>query len=278
MPVNAGSAQGFNSGVQAPQSAAGYTAPLQTNLYSDSNPENTQLVNAQNSYNQFTQNIPQYQQQIQGQANDQAVTNTQNDQQNINTQANGRGLLYSGLNQGAQAGAATNEASNAANQIAQGNQGLQNLQYGYGNQLMNSYMNNWSGLQAQSAANTQNSLQQQGLQNQEIGGVLQGGAIAALALSDKDAKEDIKPADKALGLLVEKIEPKSFDFKDESEGEGKHYGLLAQDLEKSPAGKALVVETPKGKAVDLKKAVMTSLALHSTLSKRLKDLEAKRNG
>jgi hypothetical protein len=48
---------------------------------------------------------------------------------------------------------------------------------------------------------------------------------------------------------------------------------MAQDLEKSKAGKSLVMNTPTGKMVDTSQAVMTALAALGHVAKRLDKVE-----
>jgi hypothetical protein len=55
-------------------------------------------------------------------------------------------------------------------------------------------------------------------------------------------------------------------------------GIMAQDLEKAPAGKEVIEETPIGKALDIKRALGFSLAGVAGLDKRLQRLEAASGG
>lgn len=55
-------------------------------------------------------------------------------------------------------------------------------------------------------------------------------------------------------------------------------GIMAQDLEKAPAGKQVVSDTSEGKALDLNRAVGFSLAGVAGLDKRLQRLEAASGG
>jgi hypothetical protein len=52
----------------------------------------------------------------------------------------------------------------------------------------------------------------------------------------------------------------SFEYKNPELGEGRQVGMIAQNLEKTKAGKALVSETPIGKAIDIPKATGFALA------------------
>lgn len=110
-----------------------------------------------------------------------------------------------------------------------------------------------------------------------IGGAVDTGIGlgARLLTSDKDLKKDIKKADKQVDKMLDKLSPYSFEYKNKKHGEGKSTGIMAQDLEKSEAGKDLVVNTPEGKGVDVKKALGAIMASQARLARRLKDLEKK---
>jgi hypothetical protein len=53
-------------------------------------------------------------------------------------------------------------------------------------------------------------------------------------------------------------------------------GIVAQDLERSPAFDASVIETPAGKAIERDRALSTALAELGGLDKRLRALEGGR--
>lgn len=105
-------------------------------------------------------------------------------------------------------------------------------------------------------------------------------AMGSSLFSDKDLKKDIKKSDADVQEFLDKIKSYSFKYKDkEMQGESKdsNYGVLAQDLEKSKAGKSIVQKTPKGRAIDTVKGYGLVLAAQSNLNERLKKLE-KRKG
>lgn len=133
-----------------------------------------------------------------------------------------------------------------------------------------------------------------------IGSLLSaGGAIAAAALSDRRAKRDIRPLysdergksskEKLLAHyeggggggdevadLLDKIHPYAFKYKDpkaEGAAEGQRYGVMAQDLEKSPMGKSIVIEVGGHKAIDTGQAVGAILAAMASMNQRLKKTE-----
>lgn len=110
-----------------------------------------------------------------------------------------------------------------------------------------------------------------------IGGLVDTGIGAVKSIfSDENLKTEINEADNEIDEMLDKLSPYSFEYKDKKHGEGEHAGIMAQDLEKSKAGKNMVVDTAEGKAVDVKKALSTIMASQARLAQRLKDLEKKR--
>jgi hypothetical protein len=94
--------------------------------------------------------------------------------------------------------------------------------------------------------------------------------------SDRRGKKEIKDADLDVKKLVASLGAKSFRYKDTSApgtAPGRRWGVMAQDLEKSKAGKSLVTNTPTGKMVDTSQAVMTALAALGHVAKRLDKVE-----
>lgn len=230
------------------------------------------MVNSQNqNYQSFLSNLPGYQSSLTNQTIDQGNQQYNNAKSQIDTSANQRGLLYSGLKTGAEQGAANTAATGTQNQIAQNNQNLSNYATGYGNQVAQSNIGNYQGTVNAALQNYGFGLQQQGQNTQMLGGLLGGGlGLAGAAMfSDEDLKDDISDADDEANEMVSKMNPKSFKYKDDPDKDT-HYGIIAQDLEKSPMGKSLVIDTPKGKAVDIPKALAAVMAVQSVFDKRLK--------
>lgn len=98
----------------------------------------------------------------------------------------------------------------------------------------------------------------------------------ALMASDKRLKKNVKDADTDVEKFINSIRPKKFRFKNEKRfGKGEQLGFLAQDLEKSRAGKTMVLDTPGGKMVDTRLLSAALAATVSKLNKRVKDLEGK---
>jgi len=103
----------------------------------------------------------------------------------------------------------------------------------------------------------------------EVGGALGGTA------SDKNLKTDIKGFDAQ--SFLDSLKPATYNYKDpEQFGEGKQTGVMAQDLEKTDTGKALVEDTPQGKMVDYSKSPPVLLASLVDLHNRLKELEKRK--
>lgn len=234
--------------------------------------ENAQdMINTQNQqYADFDKNKAGYLSNQNNQALDEGNQEYNQQKEAIDKNANARGLLYSGLKQGAESGAANDAANKTQNKIATNNMNMNNYATGYGNQVAQSNIANYQG-NVQSALNQYGyGLAQQNQQNEMYGSAAGGaGKMAATFGSDKKLKEGISDADDDVEEMMSKLDAKKYNYKDDPEKK-EHMGILAQDLEKSPMGKALVIETPKGKAVDIAKALGAMMAVQSTIHKRLK--------
>jgi hypothetical protein len=235
-----------------------------------------QLGNLNNQYQNFVSSMPEYQANLNAQATDQGNSQYNQAKDSIDRSANRRGLLYSGLKEGAEATAANAAATNTANQIVNNNANLTNYANQYGNQVANANIGNYNTQVQNSLAQYGQGIQQQGMQNQMLGGLLGGaGSIGALAFlaSDEDLKENIDDGDDDAEEMLENLSAKKYNYKEDPKKQT-HMGILAQDLEKSPMGKALVVETPKGKHVDIAKALGAVLAAQAVLHKRMNKKDA----
>lgn len=99
---------------------------------------------------------------------------------------------------------------------------------------------------------------------------------AAVLLSDQNAKKDIKSGDKDIQRFLDNLSSKSYDYKDQEKNpKGKQLGVLAQDVEKSDAGKDMIVETDDGKAIEVTEAVSKLLSAVANLNRRVKKSEKK---
>ena len=106
-----------------------------------------------------------------------------------------------------------------------------------------------------------------------------GGGVMPFSFSDKESKMKAHLLDD----MMAKTKPYSFDYNNKgrklqaalgNNPDGRQYGVMAQDLERSPVGRSMVIDTPAGKVVDTNKAAMASLAANARLNERLERMEA----
>lgn len=104
-----------------------------------------------------------------------------------------------------------------------------------------------------------------------------GGAGAAMLLSDERAKENIKPGQKPVREFLDALQAAKYDYKEGLGGDRKEVvGIMAQDLEKSEAGRKMVQEIGGLKHVDMQRALFMALASSADLNKRLKSVERRK--
>jgi Chaperone of endosialidase len=138
------------------------------------------------------------------------------------------------------------------------------------NNQYNSYVGGIEQGNSASQAGMTNSLAQSGV---GLGTTLLGGL-----LSDERAKVDIAPGDDAVRALLAGLSAKTYRYKDPSlagAAPGNRLGILAQDLERTPHGKALVSEIDGVKRIDATQAVGVLLA---GLAAQQKDIDALKKG
>lgn len=116
-----------------------------------------------------------------------------------------------------------------------------------------------------------------------LGGLGQGAAtLLPLLASDERVKEDIKPASRDMYSFLDSLSGSKYRYKDASvEGTrpGTRYSVMAQELEKTPVGKTMVVDGEDGvKRVDYGGGLAAMLASQAELHKRLKRLERLKRG
>lgn len=116
------------------------------------------------------------------------------------------------------------------------------------------------------------------MQGQMLGGLFSAGgaAVGGLAKSDRNAKKRIKREAKKIDQMIRKLRPYSYDYKDKADGAGRQYGIMAQDLERSEAGRSLVVDTLEGKKIDTVRGYGAVLASLRRLDERLGKVEKKK--
>lgn len=98
------------------------------------------------------------------------------------------------------------------------------------------------------------------------------------SMSDESQKKKVNDGSGPISLFLDALEAKKFEYKEPDKfGEGERLGVMAQDVEDGgPIGKALVAETPNGKALDMAKGFGAILAAQAELHKRLKAVESKK--
>lgn len=126
-------------------------------------------------------------------------------------------------------------------------------------------------------------IQQDIAQNQMImagvgtGAQLTGQAVAAM--SDRRAKRDVRPAGEHVGKLLEALRPSCYRYREEVQdmpeaGRGERIGIMAQDLERTELGKALVKRGDDGlRRIDVGATTGLLLAALSDQHRRLKAVE-----
>lgn len=105
-----------------------------------------------------------------------------------------------------------------------------------------------------------------------VGGLSTIGSL----ISDERAKENVKDEGEGIARTMRALSAKSWDYKDPANGEGRHIGIMAQDLEKTEAGRWLVTERNGVKTIDAKKAIGALLASNAELTKRLDRVEGRK--
>lgn len=124
-------------------------------------------------------------------------------------------------------------------------------------------------------------LQAQQIQTENIGRVLGGAgqvgaAAAGAALSDESCKTDKKKGKDRIQKFLDSLEGMSYNYKEDT-GENpkdENIGVMAQDLEKTPEGKAMVVEDAEGnKQINFGKGFNALLASMTQINDRMKKIE-----
>ncbi len=205
------------------------------------------------------------------------------DQQNANAQLTG--ALNSGRS--ADVGLATSQAGlNQQTNLQQGqmdqtaklaNLDAQLRQTGMNDQARIAYLSQLTGMDAnQLQAQMQLYATQKGQTGLLPGLVSQMGQTAgqmASMASDERLKTNVADARSEVDEMLDALSPKSYDYKDEKWGKGRRAGIMAQDMERSEAGRRVVFETPEGKMLDVNKALSAALASSARLNERVRKLE-----
>jgi hypothetical protein len=151
--------------------------------------------------------------------------------------------------------------------------------YGQNDQAQLGYLNMLRET-GQGSLNTEAANYGSGMQQTGVGGGLVKGIGSMMALaSDERLKTDIRDGKDDIDEMLDRLVAKTYRYKDESKyGAGPRAGIMAQNLERSRAGKALVVDLPNDpgrKGVDMVKAVSAALASAARLNQRLRKVEGR---
>lgn len=227
---------------------------------------------------EFITQLPQFNQSLRNSADEQARGQYQNAAEGIRSNANSRGLLYSGLKRGAEEDTKAALSGQLAGKYADINQMLDTQANSLDEERLQRVLGGYQGDVQSAIQSYQLDMarrgQQQGLMGSILGaGAAGGGAALGMAMSDERAKKNKAKADKEVDELLSVIDPQVYEYKNEKNGEGKHMSPMAQDLEKSEIGKSMVQDTPEGKIVDYGKGFGAIMAIQSALDKRLKKIE-----
>lgn len=231
------------------------------------------LANGQNSVSalQLRQGL---QQQLAGQQSMAAGASPQNQLMAARNAASNMMNLGSGL-AGQQALAGLQERNAAWGQMA----GLQQAQAQMNLQGALGGYNAATGAYGAAMQNPPQTWQQQYLpligSGLSAGGSTIQGLGAAGVLSDERAKKNVKPGDADAKKALGRLNAVSYDYKDDRNGKGKQFGIMAQDLEKAGLGHA-VIDTSGGKLVHAGKAAAAALGLAASMHRRLNALEARK--
>lgn len=142
-------------------------------------------------------------------------------------------------------------------------------QQNYQNQL-----NKASGMAGQYANIAQGQRAAQDRQNAATGSLLNTAGMigGAYLMSDKNNKKDIQTSDSSVEDFLNSLNPKSFRYKNKNQfgaSDGENYGVMAQDVEKTPVGKTMVKNTPDGKMLDMQKGFGVILAALAALNDKI---------
>jgi len=193
---------------------------------------------------------------------------------------------------GSSALASRNISQAAAQQSAlQGASSLANAQQQFGQFLQGQQGLAQQGIQGMDEVAAKNYASQLGLAGarEEAGarrsaaqleGIATMGAALLPAISDKNAKKDIKSAKNTPmdpEHFLSKLSSHSYKYKDTKDGKGTFLSPMAQELEKAgPVGKSMVEDTPEGKVVNYGRGFGAILAAQADLNRRLQKVEGKK--
>jgi hypothetical protein len=102
-----------------------------------------------------------------------------------------------------------------------------------------------------------------------------GGGMGAMAAgSDINMKKEIRDARQDIQDFMDHLESFAYKYTTDIYDGGEHYGVMAQDVERSKVGKTIVLETDEGKYIHMGLGFGALLASVSNLNERLRKLES----
>lgn len=109
----------------------------------------------------------------------------------------------------------------------------------------------------------------------DLGTLVDIGTTLYGIFSDEDMKKDKQPlSDQDVEDVLNSLTGYTFKYKPETNlGDETHAGVMAQDLEETPMGEDIVIDTPSGKQIKGKEALSFALSALANINKRINDLE-----
>ncbi len=167
-----------------------------------------------------------------------------------------------------------------AQQLANANMQLQML--GMNDEARRAYLSQLAQMNQSEMASRMGQAQV-GMQQQDAyrGQMMQGAGVALAALSDERLKHDVEDGDADIDEMLDGLKAHSYRYNADAPrqytggmGDGRKLaGIMAQSLEGSKAGKAIVHDRPEGKVIDMVGATSVTLASLARLNARIRKLE-----
>lgn len=228
---------------------------------------------AQQQYAQdFRAQLPGMKNQMSTQLQSDAQSQLKDDLAAGRSSASSRGLLYGGIQQGNEGKQRQQAQRGLIGGISNMNMGLDDA----ANQMDSAAAQTGINMQQQQQAmqNTiyQNAMAQMNSQNQIFGSVASSAGLLAM-MSDERAKTNVTDCQSDISQMLDDLKSVEFAYKEFVNIPGMHYGVMAQDLEKSDAGKSIVFEQNGFKMIDVAKASGLILASLANIHHRLKKIE-----
>lgn len=110
-----------------------------------------------------------------------------------------------------------------------------------------------------------------------LGAAAQGGALAVTSDERAKHKTDRQRTPEEINEFLDALDTASYEYKDEHDGKGRKWGVMAQSVKKSKVGKSMVLRDPESGhlMLDTRMGFGTALAAVKQLHERTKALEGK---